>query len=34
MTTGGCAGFKNEIFSTWFIKEDDTEIFNVTYGYG
>ena len=22
------------MFSKWFIKEDDPEIFNVTYGYG
>ena len=34
MKTGGFAGFKNQIFSRWFIKEDDPEIFNVTYGYG
>ena len=34
MKTGGFAGFKNQIFSKWFIKEDDPEIFNVTYGYG
>ena len=26
--------FKNQIFSKWFIKEDDPEIFNITYGYG
>ena len=32
--TGGFAGFKNQILSKWFIKEDDPEIFNVTYGYG
>ena len=25
---------KNQILSKWFIKEDDPEIFNVTYGYG
>ena len=34
MKTGGFAGFKNQVFSKWFIKEDDPEIFNVTYGYG
>ena len=34
MKTRGFAGFKNQIFSEWFIKEDDPEIFNVTYGYG
>ena len=34
MKTGGFVGFKNQIFSKWFIKEDDPEIFNVTYGYG
>ena len=34
MKTGGFAGFKNQIFSEWFINEDDPEIFNVTYGYG
>ena len=34
MKTRGFAGFKNQIFSKWFIKEDDPEIFNVTYGYG
>ena len=32
--TRGFAGFKNQIFSEWFINEDDPEIFNVTYGYG
>ena len=34
MKTGGFAGFKNQIFSKWFIKEDNPAIFNVTYGYG
>ena len=34
MKTGGFAGFQNQLFSKWFIKEDDPEIFNVTYGYG
>ena len=34
MKTGGFAGFKNQIPSKWFIKEDNPEIFNVTYGYG
>ena len=34
MKTGGFAGFKNQVFSKRFIKEDDPEIFNVTYGYG
>ena len=34
MKTGGFAGLKNHIFSKWFIKEDDPEIFNVNYGYG
>ena len=33
MKTGGFAGFKNQIFSKWFIKEDDLEVFNFTYGY-
>ena len=34
MKTRGFAGFKNQIFSKWFIKEDDPEMFNVTNGYG
>ena len=34
MKTGGFAGFKNQIFSKWFITEDNPEIFNVTYAYG
>ena len=34
MKTGGFAGFKNQIFSKWFIKEDYPEIFHVAYGYG
>ena len=34
MRTGRFAGFKNQIFSKQFIKEDNPEIFNVTYGYG
>ena len=34
MKTGGFAGFQNQLFCKWFIKEDDPEIFNVTYGYG
>ena len=34
MKTRGFAGFKNQIFSKWFIKDHNPEIFNVTYGYG
>ena len=34
MKTGGFAGLENQILSKWFIKEDDPEFFNVTYGYG
>ena len=34
MKTGGFVGFRNQIFSKWFIKEDDPEIFIITYGYG
>ena len=34
MKTGGFAGFKNQMFSKGLIKEDDPEIFTVTYGYG
>ena len=33
MKTGGFSGFKNQIFSKYFIKEDDSEIFNVTWSY-
>ena len=33
MKTGGFAGFKNQIFSKYFIKEDDSEIFNLTWSY-
>ena len=33
MKTGGFAGFKNQIFPKCFIKEDDPEIFNVTWSY-
>ena len=34
MKTGGFAWLKNQIFSKWFIKVDDPEISNNTYGYG
>ena len=32
--TGGLSGFKIQIFFKWFIKEGDSEIFDVTYVYG
>ena len=31
---GGFPGFKNQIISKWFIKEDDPEIFNFINSYG